>query len=155
VKATFSNNGKPAVVENHFGKGRTVYFACTPGISYVKDAHFVATALAEKWPKERRQMLTHFASEADAPPLVRLSEPIVEAGVYEAPTGTVLVLANFTYKPIAVLKVELATRSEVQAVRSLEHGALKFDMVPALSAWRDQGFKYIQRFELPLGDDDL
>src|SRR6185436_17318963 len=91
VKASFVSDGKPAVVENHFGKGRSVYFATTPGIGYIKDAKFVANALAEKWPAKQRQSLTRFANEAGAAPLVKLSEPVVEAGMYEAPAGTALV----------------------------------------------------------------
>jgi hypothetical protein len=155
VKATFTSDGKPALVENRYGNGRVSYFAYTPGIGYIKDAHFVATALAEKWPIRQRQTLTHFANDANAPPLVKLSEPVVEAGIYEAPMGAALVLANFTYKPIGSLKVEVPTRGEIKSVKSLEHGSLRYETLPGKSAWREQGFPFVQRFELALGDDDL
>jgi hypothetical protein len=155
VKATFKSDGKPALVENHYGKGRAAYFAATPGIGYIKDARFVATALAEKWPAPQRQAITRFAKEAEAAPLVKLSAPVVEAGIYEAPKGTALVLANFTYQPIGSLSVEVPTRSEVKIVKSLEHGELKFDTRPAPSPGRVEGYKYVQRFTLALGEDDL
>jgi hypothetical protein len=155
VQARFVSDGKAAVVENSFGKGRSVYFATTPGIGYIKDARFVATALAEKWPAKQREAITRFAKEARAAPLVKLSEPVVEAGIYEVSSGVALVLANFTYQKIRSLKVDLPTRADVKSVKSLEHGQLSFETHPALSPWREDGFKNTVRFALPLGDDDL
>jgi hypothetical protein len=155
VKATFANDGKPALVENHFGKGQTAYFAATPGIGYIKDAHFVATALAEKWPANEREVITHYAKEAGAAPLIKLSEPVIEAGIYEVPTGAALVLANFTYQTIGSLKVDLPTRGEVKSVTSLEHGQLRFETISAPASWQNEGFDKVIRFSLPLGDDDL
>jgi hypothetical protein len=35
------------------------------------------------------------------------SHPVVEAGLYDAPTGTALVLANFSYRPIEALAVRV------------------------------------------------
>ena len=155
VKAAFASDGKPAVAENHFGKGRAVYFAATPGISYIRDAHFIADALAERWPESYRRAITRYAKESVAAPLVKLSESVVEAGIYEAPKGVALVLANFTYRPIKSLSVEVPTRNEVAAVKSLEHGPLKFETIPAGAPWREEGFRYVHKFAMPLGDDDL
>jgi hypothetical protein len=155
VKATFASDSKPAIVENRFGKGRSVYFATTPGIGYIKDAKFAATALTEKWPANERQALTRFANEAGADRLVKLSEPVVEAGIYEAPTGTALILANFTYKPVSALKVEIPMRDEVAKVKSLEHGALKFETGPATTSQQADGYRQLVKFTMPLGDDDL
>ncbi|MEO5802968.1 MAG: beta-galactosidase trimerization domain-containing protein [Verrucomicrobiota bacterium] len=155
VKATFASNGSPALVENRFGKGRAIYFATTPGISYIKDAKFVRTALAEKWPTEQRWALTHFAAEAKAASLVKLSEPVVEAGIYEAPTGSALILANFTYQPIKTLKVEIPTRTAVASIKSLAHGSIKFETIRVPSPWREEGYKHLQRFSLPLDQDDI
>ncbi len=155
VKATFVSDAKPALVEHNFGKGRTAYFAVTPGIGYIKDARFIATDLAEKWPARQREAITRYAKEAGAAPLVQVSEPVIEASIYEAPTGAALVLANFTYKKIAALKVDLPSSVAVKSVKSLEHGQLPFETIPAPSSWQQEGFKYVSRFSLPLGDDDL
>jgi hypothetical protein len=155
VKSTFVSDGKPALLEHAFGKGRTAYFAATPGIGYIKDARFVATALAEKWPANERQAITRFAKEAGAAPVVKLSEPVIEAGIFEAPIGAALVLANFTYKKIDSLKVDLPMRGDMKSVKSLEHGQLQFETIPAPSPWQEDGYKNIVRFSLPLGDDDL
>jgi len=155
VKGTFVSDGAPALLEHCFGKGRTLYFATTPGISYIKEAKFVAGALAEKWPAEYRRALTHFAAEADAAPLVKISQPVIEAGLYDAPTGTALVLANFTYNPITSLQVQVPTRSAVTAVKSLAQGAIAFKTEPAPSPWKEEGYKHIQCFAMPLGEDDI
>ncbi len=155
TKAIFVSDGAPALIENGFGKGRAFYFSTTPGISYIKDANFIAEALAEKWPAAQRRVLTHFATDAKAAPLVKLSQPVVEAGIYDAPTGTALVLANFTYKPIKSLNIELPTRETVSAVRSLAHGAVAFKNLSAKSPWKNEGYQHIVQFSVPLGEDDI
>jgi hypothetical protein len=156
VLARFDSDGAPALVSHRFGQGRAVYFAFTPGIGYLKDAHFVATALAEKWPAKNRHVLTEFAPEARAAPLVKLSEPVIEAGVYDADeTGTALILANFTYRAIGALEVEVPTRKPIRTVKSLAHGSLRFETVEVASPWREEGYPFVHRFHLPLGDDDI
>jgi hypothetical protein len=155
TRARFKSDGKPAIVENRIGKGRAIYFALTPGIGYVKDAKFVSDSLAEHWPANERRLITQFAQEAGAARLVKLSEPVVEAGIFEAPTGCALVFANFTYKPVDSLQVEVPTPREVKSVRSLSEGELKFTTMAAPPNWQEDGFQYVQKFDLRLGDDDL
>jgi hypothetical protein len=125
------------------------------GISYIKDAKFVPESLAERWPAAQRRVLTAYAKEAGAIPLVSLSEAVVEVGVYDAPAGTALLLANFTYAPVKSLRMEVPTRMEISSVQSLAHGALAFETVAAPNPWRDEGDTYVQRFSMPLADDDL
>jgi hypothetical protein len=156
VIATFETDGAPALVSHQFGQGRAVYFAFTPGIGYIKDAHFVADALAEKWPAKNRRVLTEFAAAAGAAPLVKLSEPVIEAGVYDAgETGTALILANFTYRAIDAVEVEVPSRQAFRTVKSLAQGPLRFELVDAASPWREEGYRFVHRFRLPLGLDDL
>ncbi|HMC26261.1 MAG TPA: beta-galactosidase trimerization domain-containing protein, partial [Verrucomicrobiae bacterium] len=155
VKAKFTSNNAPALLENRFGKGRAVWFATTPGISYIKDAKFVAKALAEKWPQAHRHAITRYAMEAGAAPLAKLSEPVVETGIFDAPAGTALILANFTYTPIKSLQIELPLRKNPATVKSLEHGPVEFDTARAPSLLRKEGYDWIARFNLPLVLDDL
>jgi len=155
VLAKFTSDHRPALLEHRFGSGRAIYFAATPGIGYIKDAKFVPAELAEKWPTNERALMTRFVKESRAAPLVQLSEPVVEAGVYDAPGGTALVLANFTYTPIPTLKVEIPTTQEVLEVESLSHGKLKFESAPAADSSREDGYAHVIRFGLPLGIDDL
>lgn len=155
VRATFASDGAPALTEHRAGKGRAVCFATTPGISYLKDARFVADQLAEKWPAAQRQALTRHARIAGAAPLVRLSEPVVEAGIWDSAAGSALVLANFTYQPLTALRVEIPVRTLPASVRSLTHGALRFESAPAPAPWSEDGFAHLIRFTMPLGVDDL
>ncbi len=154
-RATFASDFGPALLEHQYGVGRAYYYAFTPGISYIKDAKFVADALAEKWPAAHRQLITRFASESKAAPLVQLSEPVVEAGIFDAHGGSAMVLANFTYSPIASLTVELPTRSPVLAVKSLAKGTLSFERAPAMTPWREEGYTEVIRFAIPLDIDDI
>jgi hypothetical protein len=155
VVATFSKDDSPAILENRFGKGRAIWFATTPAISYIKNARFVADALAEKWPLADRTLLTRYAAQAGAAPLVTLSDPVVEAGIYDTLDASALVLANFTYEPIKTLTVEVPMRKAVIGVKSLEHGPLKFTTMRAQRPWRDEGYASVVRFSEPLGLDDL
>jgi hypothetical protein len=155
ITSTFVNDARPALLENHFGKGRALYFATTPGMGYIKEAKFAAHSLAEKWPGDRRRAITRYATEAGAAPLVKLSHPVVEVGVYDSPAGAALILANFTYEPIQALRVEIPMRTAVAAVKSLTHGPIAFETVATSSTLRDDGYPFLQRFTLPLGTDDI
>jgi hypothetical protein len=155
IVAKFTRDQRPALLENRFGSGRAIYFAATPAIGYIKDAKFVPAALAEKWPAHERALMTRFVKESRAAPLVQLSEPVVEAGAYDAPGGTALVLANFTYTSVPTLKVEIPTKGKIQEVESLSHGKLKFESAPAADSSRDDGYAHVIRFEMPMDIDDL
>jgi hypothetical protein len=155
VEARFAASNQPALLRNQFGRGQALTFAGTPGISYIREAHFVRDALAEKWPSGFRQLLTQFAREAKASRLVELSEPVVEAGVYDAAEGTALVLANFTYKPVANLNVEIPVHRPVTTVISLAHGSIPFETVRPSALWKTDGYNSACRFTIPLDLDDL
>jgi len=155
VVGTFASDGTPSLLENKYGRGKAVWFATTPGISYIKEAKFVANALAERWPEKYRTLLTDYAADAGALPLAKLSKPVVEAGVYDAPGGTALVLANFTYEPDEALTVEIPVASEVSRVTSLVHGDLRFESEPVNKTQRRAGYSRLVKFQLPLGIDDL
>lgn len=87
--------------------------------------------------------------------LVELSEPVVEAGGYDAPAGIALVLANFTYRPIEALTARVPLAKLVQGVRSVEHGALRFTEEPASPALRRQGYNSVAAFTTRLELDDV
>jgi len=72
-----------------------------------------------------------------------------------AAAGTAVVLANFTYKPVAALRVEVPTRAPVAAVTSATGGAIPFETVAAPAHRRAEGYPHVQRFTIPLGLDDV
>jgi hypothetical protein len=137
-------DGSPAIVENRPGKGRAVYIGACPAIAYTKEARFVARELKEKWPAPLRGFINAVAKNRDIDKPVSLSHPVVEAGVYDSPKGTALVLANFQYEPIKALKVKIRVPGQCKTVRSMEKGPLKFK--------KREGFI---EFELELGLTDI
>lgn len=159
VKGTFAKDGAAAVFENEWGKGRAVMFCGTPTIGYIKEAKFVPDKLAEKWPEAFRKTLGQLAHEANAPRLVELSHGVVEAGIYDAPRGSALILANFTYAPIKELRVSVPMRGDAElrkslAVKSLAHGPLQFEWTP-LQRNASDGFEWAVALKLKLETDDL
>lgn len=146
-------NGDPAVVANTPGRGRAVYYAACPGLSYLKDAKFVPAELKEQYPAHQRRLINASAAGLLRP--VELSHPVVEAGVYDSPAGTALVLANFTYKPIDKLTVRLALPRVPKSVRSAEHGAIQFETERPTDRDRALNLQITVRFILPLGLEDI
>ncbi|MGI8602204.1 MAG: hypothetical protein ACR2OZ_04305 [Verrucomicrobiales bacterium] len=148
VIGTFAD-GSPAVIEHAYGKGTSVYAATCPAVSYAKDAKFAPEALKERWPAPQREFINAQA-RAGASALVRLSHPVVEAGIYDAEGGSALVLANFTYQPVPKLDIELALRQKPARVRSMATGPLKFESVRADGEW-----PWSVKTEVALGVNDI
>ncbi len=151
VIGTFKDGGA-AAVENRFGRGTATLVGTCPGIAYVKEAGFQPRELKERWPSALRAVITRAA--AATPKLVGLSQPVVEAGVFDADAGTALVLANFTYEPIDRLTVRLAVPRRPTNVRSVEQGELPFATEPATDA-DPKGCPWVVKFTLKLGLNDV
>jgi hypothetical protein len=147
--------GQPAAVVNRFGRGRAVYVGACPGLSYLKDAGFVPTALAERYPETQRRLINAVAIARGATRLVELSAPVVEAGVFDAPEGTALVLANFTYRPITKLTARVAVAREVQRVHSTAAGEVAFTLEDAPPTLRSEGYRKVAVFSVSLGVSDI
>ncbi len=149
-------DGSPAVVSNEFGKGRSIFVATTPGISYIKDAKFAARELAEKWPDAHRNFINHLADRSGANRALLLSHSVVEAGVYEAPKGIAVVLANFTYEPVDRLEVILPVRKPVRSVRMASSMIpVEFKIVPAAERFKADGYNKAVQFTIKLGLDEI
>lgn len=145
--------GPPAVVRHTYGKGNTVYIGGCPAIAYGKEARFVPMELAEKWPDSPRMLINELAG--GVPRLAELSHPVVETGVYDAPTGTVLVLANFTYQNIANLKIRLGLPRACKSVRSLQHGSLGFRIEKQKATKNGSDYPFVVALETRLGLNDI
>jgi hypothetical protein len=148
-------DGSAAVVTNRFGRGGAVYAATCPGVSYAKDARFVRGDLKEKWPAAQRDFINATARSSGAPKLVTLSHPVVEAGVFDAEAGSALVLANFTYEPIANLAIRLPLKRPPGKVRSMEKGELAFAVEKAPAELRAEGYRHVAVCDVGLGLSDI
>jgi hypothetical protein len=145
----------PAAVLNELGRGKAVYLGACPGLSYLKDARFVPTQLKEEYPSMQRRIVTGLAEARGVNRLVELSQPVVEAGIYDAPAGTALVLANFTYRPIEALTVRIPLARPARTVRSVERGPLLFRDEPASPTLRGEGYSAVAVFTTRLDLNDL
>jgi hypothetical protein len=145
----------PAAVMHGFGSGKAVYVGACPGLSYLKDAGFVPAELKERYPPIQRRVLAGLAASRGVARLVELSDPVVEAGLYDAPVGTALVLANFTYRSIERLTVRVPLVKSLHGVRSVEHGPLRFSEEAAPEELRRQGYGSVAVFTTPLGLNDI
>ena len=154
VIGRFRDNA-PAAVLHDFGRGRAVYLGGCPGLSYLKDAGFVPGALKEQYPPAQRRIVTGLATTRGVTRLVELSQSVVEAGVYDAPDGTALVLANFAYRPVEALTVRLPLARPVQTVRSVERGPLPFATEQASPTLQAQGYGSVAVFATRLDLNDL
>ncbi len=148
-------DGSPAAVSHEYGKGRAFYVGACPAIAYIKDAKFVPRELKEKWPRSGRRLINSMARRRGVPRLVELSHPVVEAGVYDSPKGTALVLANFTYQPIENLKVRLLVPRPVRTVVSVEQGKLDFSSDATARDGHPRGYPHAVTFALKLGLNDV
>ncbi|MHB0938153.1 MAG: beta-galactosidase trimerization domain-containing protein [Armatimonadota bacterium] len=117
VIGTFAG-GSPAVVQRKVGKGRTIYCAFLPGLSYFQPA-------IPRLPVDRGSTdsaMTHFIPTKFDPAVGKLvgmaaagvtmpvdcSEPLVEANVIESKRGTAIVLTNWSATPkITGLRVKI------------------------------------------------
>jgi hypothetical protein len=152
-------DGSPAVIEHGFGKGKSIYAATCPAVSYAKDAKFVPDKLQEKWPATQRGFINKLAKQSGALKVAELSHPVVEAGIFEheslSGTGIALILANFHYDPIPGLKVAVPLRKPPTKVVSMEKGKLEFQTSEPTSVQKAAGFTTVARFALPLGWNDI
>ena len=155
VVGRFRRNNAPAAVLNELGRGKAIYVGACPGLSYLKDAGFVPAELKERYPLTQRHLLTGVAAARRVMRLVELSHPVVEAGVYDAPAGTALILANFTYRPIEALTVRVPLAKQVQVVRSVEHGPMRFTREEVSPELRGQGYDSVAVFTTRLGLNDI
>jgi len=154
IIGTFSD-GSPAVALNRFGRGKAIYVGACPGISYGKDAKFVRAELKEKWPSTHRDFIVSFARAKNVPILTDISHPVVEAGIYDSPAGTALVLANFTYEPIEQMKVRISVPQKPLRVVSCENGAIAFDIKKNHDISKNTVFPFLVEFSLNLGLNDI
>lgn len=131
VQGTFKD-GSPAITVNGVGKGRAIYCAFLPGLSYFKPAiplkpvtrtsaqdsmtHFIPTA----FDRGTSALVGIPAAGVDLP--VQCSEPLVENSIIEAPQGAVIPLINWSAAPVSALTVTVRLPALVKKAVTLASG---------------------------------
>lgn len=111
-------DGRTAGASVRYGKGTVVAAGFLPGLAY-SPFKVGQTTLDEVWPEWPRRVMALPLAHAFQP-AVTLSEPVVEASLLTGAGGSALVLVNHTYRPVARLKVGLASIHPFRAARSTE-----------------------------------
>lgn len=108
IWATYEDGRTAGATVNH-GRGAVVGVGFLPGLAY-SPFKVGQTTLDEVWPHPPRAVISlPLRRGLKAPPVVLLSEPVVEASLLTGPEGSALVLVNHTYKPIPKLRIGLAS----------------------------------------------
>jgi hypothetical protein len=118
IEGTFLD-GTPAVVARSAGKGESLYCGFLPGLSYFHPAiprrpvdrgttadsmaHFIPTG----FDAAAGRLIGSMAQQIARP--VTCSEPLVEASLIESGAGAVVVLTNWSGRPIKALEVTLSS----------------------------------------------
>ena len=140
-------DGGPAVVTKAIGTGRTYLFGFLPGQAYLKgglriappdrgsvdeaNAHFLPTDMDANL---RRRMVDDFLGESYVRPVecdaaLVESTTIVTPAIAGKPARIAVPLMNYTGKPIDRMTVRIKGLGKAKAVRSVQHGRLRFEVV--------------------------
>lgn len=125
--ATFADGARAAAMAQ-VGAGRVYAAGFMPMLAYAQLANFQPTTLAEEWPAEPPLILKLALDAAGVVPIAAADVPVVETSFLTGTEGHALILANYTYQPIAMLTLDVRVPDpdNVAGVRSVEHGALYF-----------------------------
>ena len=118
-------DGRTAGARIAHGRGTVIAAGFLPGLAY-SPFKVDQTTLDEVWPEGPRGVLALPLDEglADRQTL-RLSEPVVEASLLTGPEGSAIVLANYTYRPIAKLSIRLPAGLAFSRAESTEGAAVR------------------------------
>jgi hypothetical protein len=117
-------DGKPAGVTLKLGHGTVIGLGFCPMLAYGQMAGFKPTTLEEHWPAEPRRLVQLVLDRAGIAPAARADVPVVETSLLKSRDGGdggyALVLANYTYRPIRQLHVDLRIPGKIGRVISTE-----------------------------------
>lgn len=120
--ASFDDGAPAAAIVSH-GKGKVVALGLLPGLAY-SPFRVNQTTLDEKWPGGPRRAIALPLETAGLRPVAAADVPVVEASLLTGAAGSALVLVNYTYEPIARLRVTLRGRPMPSRAVSTEGAAV-------------------------------
>ncbi|MEZ5345436.1 MAG: hypothetical protein R2681_07775 [Pyrinomonadaceae bacterium] len=128
-------DGKPAGKTLQYGQGKIYAYAFTPMIAYGKLANFQPKTLSEEWQPESRELIAEPLRAANITPVAKSNIPVVETNFLDGIKGGAIVLANYTYKPIRSLVVEVKTAKDVCSAESATGADVKVVSKTAGNLW--------------------
>jgi len=93
-------------------------------------AGFKPETLEEHWPAGPRELVKLALDAAKATPAARCDVPVVEASLLAGDKGCAVVLANFTYRPIEALTVDVTLPRPVTRATSSEGVEVTMEPTP-------------------------
>ena len=122
--ATFAD-GKTAGVTITYGRGQIIAVGFSPMLAYGQSANFKPTTLEEKWQPEARSIIKFVLDQAKVSPIAAANMPVVETNFLNGANGAAIVLANYTYRPISSLTIDLKTSQPFKQAVSVEGGRIE------------------------------
>ena len=164
IIASFSD-GTPALAVRNWGNGKIAVCGFFPAIAYSRNGFLQKRALDAQLAKENKESVTSSPPEFPSvyrtlissvlkkvsySPLVKTSEPLVEANLREGPKGTLIAISNWSGRQIKNLQISVETGANrgkpfaaISKIKSLEKkgrilvmtldmdGACDFIVIPA------------------------
>ncbi len=113
-------DGKIAGTSISYGTGKIVAVGFMPMLAYGQTAKFKPTTLEENWKPEARQIIKLALDAAQISPVAASDVPVVETNLLSGANGSALVLANYTYRPIASMNIDLKLSGQFKQAVSVE-----------------------------------
>ena len=120
-------DGKTAGTSISYGRGKIIAVGFMPMLAYGKTAEFKPTTLAEKWKPEARSVIKIALDAAQITPVAASDMPVVETNLLTGKNGSALVLANYTYRPISSLTIDVKLSEPVKQAVSVEGSKVEFE----------------------------
>jgi len=137
-------NGKPAIIEHKFGKGKVYYVGTYAGLIYSRPVKRIRGKVETGYRKKERRIITEFALKSGVKRPVECDKPCVEADLLEEEKGIGLILANYTGESQREINIKVNTQRKIKTVYSATKGMITFK----------EGNGYIE-FKIPLTVVDL
>jgi hypothetical protein len=122
VRSVVLPDGSPGAVEDTFGKGRLVWFAFWPGMSYFRSGTFAPGRLPEGFHPGLRQCLVDPVTKAGVAPPATVDRPLIETPVLLSEAGAAVTLLNWTNAQQEDLRLTVQLPFRAASVRSVAQG---------------------------------
>ncbi|CAN5858548.1 hypothetical protein BH20ACI4_BH20ACI4_13060 [soil metagenome] len=116
----FFSDGKIAGSSIVYGQGKIIAVGFMPMLAYGQSANFKPVTLEENWKPEARSIIKFALDAAEISPVAASDAPVVETNLLTGANGSALVLANYTYRPIDSLIIDLKISEKFKQAISVE-----------------------------------